>query len=476
MSGRTPWTLQEAASALAAGSVSSAQLVEECLAAADRHDARVGVFLTRADDAARRAASASDERRQRDGTLGPLDGVPIGLKDIIADVEGGTTAQSLVLDKAWNEQIGSSTVASRLRAAGAVVMGKVTTMEFATGLPDPDKPFPIPRNPWDLERWAGGSSSGSGSGLALGFFLGAVGTDTAGSIRIPAAFDGITGLKPTFGRVPKDGVVPLGYTLDHVGPMGRTAADCALLLEVMAAHSPADSTSSPRPAEDYHSALTGSLDGLTIGVDRLEKYALAGIDPAQPELFSRAVQLLADAGAEIVEVELPRYEEAIAVDMVIMLCEALAYHARDLAARWDDYGLSTRVLLGSADVLSGADYVQAQRVRRVIRDDVQQIFRDVDLLATPTGHRGAPRLADLDPGNSLTALPSVHTPYWNPLGYPTVAIPIGLSSEGTPLSLSLSGTYWAEGLVLRAADAVQQRSDHHLAKPELPSQPKDVNA
>ena len=475
MSRETPWTLQEASSAMAAGSVSSAELVEECLATADLHDARVGVFLARADDSARRAASASDSRRQRGEAIGPLDGIPIGLKDIVADVEGSTTAQSLVLEPTWNKHVGASTVARRLRAAGAVVMGKVTTMEFATGLPDADKPFPIPRNPWDLDRWAGGSSSGSGSGLALGFFLGAVGTDTAGSIRIPAAFDGITGLKPTFGRVPKDGVVPLGYTLDHVGPMGRTAADCALLLDAMAGHAPTDSTSSRRPVEDYYSALVGSLDGLTIGVDRLERYALAGIDPAQPAVFSRALDLLADAGARVVDVELPHYHEAVAVDMVVMLCEAHAYHARDLAELWDDYGLSTRILLGSADVLTGADYVQAQRVRRVIREEVQEIFGEVDLVVTPTGHRGAPRLADLDPANSLTALPSVHTPYWNPLGHPTAALPIGLSSEETPLSLSITGPYWAEGLVLRAADALQRRSDHHLARPSLRSESGEVN-
>ncbi len=387
----------------------------------------------------------------------------------MADAGAVTTAQSLVLDPAWSAAAGTAPVAARLRAAGAVVMGKVTTMEFATGLPDPGKPFPVPRNAWDPDRWAGGSSSGSASGLALGMFLGAVGTDTAGSIRIPSAFNGVTGLKPTFGRVPKTGVVPLGYSLDHVGPMARTAADCRILLAAMEGQDPGDpysaappSTGRPRP-----SRAVGDLSGLTIGVDRLDAHAAAGIDPAQPEAFDAAVDHLRAAGAAVREVTLPLYAEAVAIDLVVMLCEAHAYHARDLRARWEDYGQATRVLLASADVLTGADYVQAQRVRRLLRDRVRALFGQVDLVVSPTGHLGAPLLRDLDPGDSLTALPSVHTPYWNPVGNPTVAVPIGLSSRGTPLSLSITGRWWEDALVLDAAEALQQRSGEPPVPPAL---------
>ncbi|KRF21134.1 amidase [Nocardioides sp. Soil797] len=462
-----PETLAEANRALVAGTTTAVELTECAIERADQLDSQLGVFIARTTESARVAAELSDRRRRAGESLGPLDGIPIGLKDIVSDVEGQTTAQSLAHSPAWQETVGVSSVARRLRAAGAVVMGKLTTMEFATGLPDETKPFPTPRNPWDVDRWAGGSSSGSGSGVASGMFLGAVGTDTAGSIRIPSAFNGITGLKPTFGRVPKDGVVPLGFTLDHVGPMARTAEDCALMLEVMAGHSDSDPCAAHRPTESWSSALTGDLRGIRIGVDTWERHAAAGVDPDQPALFQRSLDVLRDAGATVTQLEVPMYAEAMAVDMIVMLSEAHAFHAPDLRGRWEDYGLATRVLLASADVLTGADYVQAQRVRRVLRTRVDGLFESVDLVVTPSGHLGAPLLSDLDPANALTALPSVHTPYWNPLGNPTIALPIGLSSVGTPLSMSISGRHWDERLVLRAADAVQRRTSEHLAKPPM---------
>lgn len=459
-----PLTIDAAASAMRRGAVSSTEIVEHAIARADALDEANGVYLARDPDQALAAAAAADARRRAGRPLGPLDGIPVGVKDIVADQGLPTTAQSLVLDARWSADAGTAPVVARLRSAGAVIMGKVTTMEFATGLPDATKPFPVPRNAWDRERWAGGSSSGSASGIALGMFLGAVGTDTAGSIRIPSAFNGVTGLKPTFGRVPKTGVVPLGYTLDHVGPMARTAADCSILLAVMEGQDAGDPYSRGSRGDDDVRLAAGDLSGLTIGVDRLDDRASAGIDPEQPAAFDAALYHLRSAGATVREVALPLYEEAVAVDLVVMLCEAHAYHARDLRARWDDYGRATRVLLASADVLSGADYVQAQRVRRLLRDRVRSLFERVDLVVTPTGHLGAPLLSDLDPGNSLTALPSVHTPYWNPVGNPTIAVPIGLSSQGTPLSLSISGRWWQDSLVLHAADALQRGA----GQPPLP--------
>ena len=186
-------------------------------------------------------ASALDEARQADADFangidrGPLQGIPLGIKDIIATDNAPTTAQSLVLDPTWGDQ-GDAPVVARLRAAGAVITGKTSTMEFATGLPDADKPFPVPRNPWNTDHWPGGSSSGTGAGVAAGLFLGGLGTDTGGSIRGPAAYCAISGLKPTFGRVPKSGCVPLGYSLDHIGPMARSARDCAAMLQIIAGY------------------------------------------------------------------------------------------------------------------------------------------------------------------------------------------------------------------------------------------------
>lgn len=370
-----------------------------------------------------------------------------------------------MLDPAWGASIGDCAVVRRLERAGAIVTGKTTTMEFAIGAPDPDKPFPVPRNAWDTTRWAGGSSSGSGSGVAAGMFCGAIGTDTAGSIRIPAAFNGITGLKPTFGRVPKSGVVPLGYTLDHVGPMARSAADCAVMLAAVAGFDGSDPYSSRTPIDDYAGALTGDLRGVTIGVDDLERYATGGIDPAQPALFGAALEALRAAGAKVVPIEVPMYQELTAIDFVVMLAEAHAYHRQTLRTRWSDYGRATRIILAGGAGIGGPDYVQAQRVRRIAQQRMAELLDTVDLVVTPTGHLGAPALDTMDPLDPLGVLPSLHTPYWNPLGNPTLAVPIGLSSEGTPLSMSLSGSPFAEAAVLRAGDAFQRRTGHHTQIP-----------
>lgn len=456
-------TLTDAAAALRSGAVSAAELLGHALDNADAADGALRVFLTRFTDRARAQADRVDAKIAAGAELAPLDGIPLGIKDILAHAHAPTTAQSLVLDPAWSN--GDCAVVSRLEQAGAIVTGKTTTMEFAIGVPDPDKPFPVPRNAWDPQRWAGGSSSGSGSGVAAGMFLGAVGTDTAGSIRIPAAFNGITGLKPTFGRVPKSGVVPLGYTLDHVGPMARSAADCAVLLSVMAGHDAADPYSSPAALDDYPAALTGELRGITIGVDDLDRYANAGIDPAQPQLFADALAALREAGATIVPVEVPMYPELTAIDMVVMLAEAHTYHRHDLRTQWTEYGRGTRIILAAGAALDAADYIQAQRVRRIAQQRMAELFTEVDIVLTPTGHLGAPALAAIDQLQPLNVLASLHTPYWNPLGNPTLAVPIGLSSEGTPLSISLSGKPFAESTVLRAGDAYQRLTDHHLRTP-----------
>ncbi|WP_433567294.1 amidase [Nocardia sp. CA-151230] len=458
-------TVTDATAALRRGEITAGELLEQCLAAADALDDRVGVYLARFDDVARDRAARVDAKIAAGQPLAPLDGIPLGIKDILASGHGPTTAQSLVLDPAWGAAAGDATVVQRLERAGAIITGKTTTMEFAIGVPDPDKPFPIPRNAWDTERWAGGSSSGSASGVATGMFLAAVGTDTAGSIRIPSAFNGTTGLKPTFGRTPKSGVVPLGYTLDHVGPMARSAADCALLLSTIAGHDPADPYSATASIDDYPGGLTGDLEGLTIGVDNLDRYANAGIDPAQPERFTAALDVLAAAGARIVPVEVPMYPEVMAIDVVVMLAEAHAYHRSALRDRWEDYGRATRIILASGSAVSASDYLQAQRVRRIAAARMAELLTDVDLVVTPTGHLGAPRLDAIDQLQPLNVLASLHTPYWNPLGNPTLALPIGLSADGVPLSMSISGKHFDEAIVLRAGDAYQRRTAHHLAVP-----------
>ena len=461
-----PRTITEAVDALRRRDVRAEELVTSSIRAADAFDSTLGVYITRFDESALAKAQEIDRRLDAEEEVGPLGGIPVGIKDIAADTEGPTTSQSLVLDPAWAAQVGEAPVVTRLKDAGSIVMGKVSTMEFAIGSPDPRKPFPVPGSAWAPDRWAGGSSSGSGSGVASDMFLGALGTDTSGSIRVPAAWNGITGLKPTFGLVPKSGITPLGYTNDHPGPMARSAADCALLLSVMAGYDPSDPYSARRDPVDYVGALDGNLSGLRIGVDRLHRMS-ERLDSEQPARFDAALAELEAAGAQLVEVELPLFAEGGTANIIIMLSESLAYHRNDLLERWDDYGQPTRLIITAVSQISGADYIQAQRVRQVAREKVARLFEDVDLLVAPTTHLGPPLLKDVSLLDPFAPYEGIQTPYWATLGVPTLAIPIGLCSEGTPLSMSIAAPWWRDDATLRAGDAYQRRTSFHLDRSPL---------
>jgi aspartyl-tRNA(Asn)/glutamyl-tRNA(Gln) amidotransferase subunit A len=317
-----PLTIADAAGALRDGSLTSVALTEAMIERADRLDGELGTYIVRFDDAARARAVTADAELAAGNDRGPLHGIPVGVKDILAAVEGPTTAQSLVLDPAWGAGH-DAPIVSRLRTAGAVITGKTTTMEFAIGMPDPAKPFPIPRNPWNVCTWPGGSSSGTGSGVAAGLFLGGIGTDTGGSIRIPAAFCGVSGLMPTYGRVPKSGCAPLGYSLDHIGPLARSAWDCAVMLQVLAGHDPTDMYSADQAVPDYVAALDGSMAGLRVGVERAHHLKPGG-DPDAIAAFEAAVKVLASLGATVVEVSIPYFDEVTAATFITLAAEALA--------------------------------------------------------------------------------------------------------------------------------------------------------
>jgi aspartyl-tRNA(Asn)/glutamyl-tRNA(Gln) amidotransferase subunit A len=456
-------TIADGAAALRGGTVTSAELVDEAIAIADRCDAALGTFLLRFEDESRAAATVADAELAAGIDRGPLHGIPLGIKDIITTADGPTTAQSLVHDPLWNPE--DAVVVARLRAGGGIIMGKTTTMEFASAAPDFDKPFPIPRNPWDLATWPGGSSSGTGSGVAAGFFLGGLGTDTGGSIRIPSAFCGISGLMPTFGRVPKSGCVPLGYSLDHIGPMARSARDCALMMSVLAGYDPSDAGAVDIEVPDYLSALTGDLTGLRIGVDFLTR-ASSGADPAVRPVVDTVVEQLRALGAEVVEVELPLYEQSMAALLVICGGEAFAYHAPDARTRLADYFAGNRRSLASAAFSTGADYVQAQRARRVIQKELTARYDEVDLILTPTLAIGAIALDVLGPDLG-SWFAQMHTPYWDLTGNPVISVPAGFTAAGLPLGVQLAGRPFDEATVLRAADAYQARTDWHRREPPL---------
>jgi aspartyl-tRNA(Asn)/glutamyl-tRNA(Gln) amidotransferase subunit A len=277
----------------------------------------------------------------------------------------------------------------------------------------------------------------------------------------------VTGLKPTYGLVPKDGCVPLAWTTDHVGPMAVSARDCALLLQALAGHAPADPASARQRAPDYLAALSGSLAGLRIGVDRMRRIAGAVEHAEQPAVFDAAVRTLVELGADLVEIELPHYAQLVSAAIVTTLSEALAYHGADLASRWDDFFPNTRVTIGLAAYFTGADYVQAQRVRRVVGNAVADLFDGIDLVAMPTASIVATPYERIDRHFESGEFFAVYGTYWNMLGNPALSVPIGFTSEKLPLGMQLVGPRFGDADVLRAGDAYQQATSWHLREPRL---------
>jgi aspartyl-tRNA(Asn)/glutamyl-tRNA(Gln) amidotransferase subunit A len=463
-----PLSIKEAGAKLRDGTLTAVALTEAVYARADRYDKELGVFLTRFDEAALERAAAADDELAAGRDRGPLHGIPLGIKDIIATREAPTTGQSLVLDRSWGADK-DAPVISRLRDAGAVLVGKTTTLEFAHGTPDATKPFPLPRNPWDTRRWTGGSSSGTGGGVAAGFFLGGLGTDTGGSIRIPSALCGISGLMPTYGRVPKSGCLPLGYSLDHVGPMARTAEDCAAILQVLAGYHPSDPSCIDVEVPEYSATANGSLEGLRIGVHP-HQHSPAGMDDNVRPAFDQAIGVLRGLGAEIVEIDIPLYREMSLIVGITRFAEAFAYHRNDLQAKWSDYSATARVNFSRGALMSGADYVQAQRVRRVAQRHLAALFEQVDVIAGWTNSSGAPFYFD-PPGavalDSPAFAPMLNTEYWSPTGNPVLVVPMGFTTDGMPLSMQIGGRPFEEAVLVRVGAAFQRATAWHEALPPL---------
>ncbi|MFT7598134.1 MAG: aspartyl-tRNA(Asn)/glutamyl-tRNA(Gln) amidotransferase subunit A [Acidimicrobiales bacterium] len=460
-----PWTIETAASALRAGETTSVALVEQAQTAADQLDPQMGTWIDRYNEQALARADEADAELAAGNDRGPLHGIPLGIKDIISTDEGPTTAQSLTLPASWGEA-GDGPLMTRLRDAGAVVMGKTTTMEYAIGRPDFSKPFPVPRNPWNLERWTGGSSSGTGNGVASGQILGGLGTDTGGSVRLPAAYNGISGHKPTFGLVPKSGCVPLGMSYDHIGPMARSAWDCAAMLTVMAGADPSDRTTVDRAPVDYVSSLDRTLDGLKIGVISNERMVSGSSEPTMA-VFDEAVGVLTEAGATAHPFEVPLYDEICAGAFLALEAEAFAWHRKLLAERWDDYGRPTRLTIVQGALISASDLVQIERVRQIARRQIVEKMdaEGIDVLVSPTTGYAATPFSGADP--KAISNRALHTSAWNSTGAPAFSVPMGLDPDSLPLGLQIVGRPFADDLVLAIGHAYQQRTDWHLRKAPL---------
>jgi len=439
--------------------LSPVELTEALLARIARLDPSLHAFVTVTSDRARADAKAAEAALLR-GDARPLLGIPMGYKDIY-DTRGIRTTAGSAL---WADRVADddSTCVARLQAAGCVMLGKLITHEFAWGIQSPGHRFEPARNPWHRDHIPGGSSSGSGTALAAGLCVGALGTDTGGSIRGPASFSGIVGLKPTYGRCSRAGVATLSWTLDHTGPMARSAEDCAHLLQALAGHDPLDPASSRQPVGDYVGALDRPLRGLRIGVPR--DFFFDGADPEVTRAFEAAMATYRGLGAEVRDVTIASIWDSPSF-MVIMASEAFAYHERDLRERPELYGDLLRERLLSGALYTGAEYVQAMRLRERLRNEMLDVLRSVDLLATPTSPKPAPTFAAM--WDVSLGFPRSNTPPFNLSGLPALALPCGLASAGLPLSLQLAGRPFDEATVLRAGHAYQQATDWHRRRPPV---------
>src|SRR3989449_2475817 len=358
--------------------LSPVELTRTLIERIERLDSKLNAFVTVTADRAIADAKAAETALARGDISSPLLGIPVGYKDIYATRGVVTTGGSALLAD-WVPGADSTCVA-RLQKAGAVMLGKLITHEFAFGIQFPGHRFPAAKNPWDLERMPGGSSSGSGTALASGLAFGALGSDTGGSIRGPASFCGIAGLKPTYGRCSRAGVLTLSWTLDHTGPMARTVEDCAYLLAALAGHDPADPASSREPVGDYVTPLGRGVRGLRLGVPR--EYFFEGIDVEVEKAFEQALAMLRQLGASVQDVQIPSIQAAGA-NMVIMLSEAFAYHEHDLRMHPERFGEILRERLLAGALITASQYVQAQRLRTQLRADMNPRLPRVDGLATP---------------------------------------------------------------------------------------------
>ena len=453
---------------IATKAVSPVEVVRAHLDRIAALDGSLRAFITVCGDAALETAKAAEGRLMAGGALGPLHGVPYALKDLYDTAGVRTTGGSRIF--ADRVPTSDATVVRRLAEAGAILLGKLNMVEFAYGPEGLNPHYGHARNPWDAaaHRMAGGSSSGSGVAVATGLAPGALGSDTGGSIRIPASLCGITGLKPTYGRVSRAGVLPLAWSMDHVGPMTRTVADSALMLGVLAGYDPADASTSVLPVPDYLAALTGKIHGLRVGV--LGPYFLAGATPAVRAAVEAAAQTLAAAGAIVDEVKLERVSLAAAGSLAVVAAEALAYHAELLRTRAAEYDPEVARRLRLSAFVGGVHYVRAQQVRALVREEVDAALAHRDVLLAPATPIVAPTLDERQvalgdgPSDVRAALLRFTRPF-NFSGHPACAVPCGFTEGGLPIGMQLVGRPFDEATVLRAADAFQRLTDFHTRRP-----------
>jgi aspartyl-tRNA(Asn)/glutamyl-tRNA(Gln) amidotransferase subunit A len=432
----------------------------------ERHEIlnpKLNVYITVMAEQALAEAKVAEEEIISGHYRGFLHGVPVGVKDLCATKGVRTTAGSKILADWIPEK--DATVINKLREAGAIIIGKTHMHEFAMGAVGTNPHYGHCRNPWDTERIPGGSSSGSGAGVATGLFFAALGSDTGGSIRIPSSLCGIVGIKPTYGRVSLDGVVPLSWSLDHVGPMARTVRDCAIVMEAIAGYDPNDTSSIDKPVEDWASGLDGGIKGLRIGTPDMN--TLENVESDVAALVSNAIEILEKLGAELIQLDMPFIKKYAAASGFITVCEAAAYHKDYMEDRSQDYGEDVRGRIQLGFDQNAPDFIQVDRLRDEARRTCDALlFSDVDLIAMPTTIQTAMTIESAlenDPTIDLTRLTSP----FNLTGQPALSLPCSLTDTGLPVGLQLIGRRFDERTLFRAAHTFEMESGLSRSAPPM---------
>jgi len=447
--------------------VSPVEVTTSFLERIDKLNGPINAYITVLGEEARKASREAEKNILGGNYLGPLHGIPIAVKDLFMTRGIRTTAGSKILANYIPQD--DATVVERLKKAGAVIIGKTNLHEFAYGGTTNNPHYGPTRNPWDMERIPGGSSGGSAAAVAASLCSGSLGSDTAGSIRQPAAFCGIVGLKPTYGRVSRFGMIPLAWSLDHAGPITKSVEDAALILSAIAGRDTRDSSTSDIPVPDYTAALGDKITGLTIGVPG--NYFFDVIDDEILSQFGNAIRVLEQQGANVETVTLPNIEHTPTLMWAIVGAEAYSYHEKFFKTRADEYGRDVRANLEVAQFVLANHYLKAQRVRNVFRTHVRETFNQVDVIITPTTLFSAPKIGQrtLKIGqrefNIVDGLVRVTAPF-DLAGIPAISVPCGFTSSGLPVGLQIAGRPFAEATVLKVARKYEMITSWY--KRELP--------
>jgi aspartyl-tRNA(Asn)/glutamyl-tRNA(Gln) amidotransferase subunit A len=462
-------TIAEAGRLFRARDLSPVEMTEAYLDRIAALDGALHTYLTVTGERALAEAKEAERELMSGTDRGPMHGIPYGLKDVYETAGVRTTCHSKVLEH--NVPTRDATTQKKLRDGGGVLLGKHALWEFTFGGPSYDQPWPPAQNPWDSKRALMGSSTGSGAAIASGFCAGALGSDTGGSIRSPAALCGIAGLKPTYGRVSRAGILPNTFSFDHAGPMAWTAEDCALMLQVIAGHDPADPASIDTPVDDYAAALGASLKGKRIGLIR-DWYEVEGKTwPEAIKAIDDAVAVFRSLGCSVEEIKVPTMRQFLDCKIPITLSEIYAAFEEDLKTRPQDFGRQFRFRIISGVLIRGSDYVNALRWRTELAKEMLAHFDRIDLMLT-AGHLGEPpKVSPGDPPAILNAsTPSITTPF-NLTGQPALALCCGFLPDGFPIGMQIAGRPFDEAGVLAAGHAFEKATDFRSRRPTLAPTP-----